>query len=284
MNAQIIEDASDIERITQALLAFDGVSAGIAQLRESYEGVVYPVTTTQGMNDAKAARAAIRTPRVRVEKIRKDAKAPLIELGRRIDGDAERITYALRAIEDPIDQQIKAEEARKEAEKQAKVAAEAARVAGHQSRINAMREQLLTASLRRLTSASLHEQINALAIRNVATEGFEEFCDEADLVRCNTMDGLLDLYNARQEEDAEAARRYRALSEHGDRSVPAHGAEVPLHRHSVEGMGHCQPQWPWVLHRTRVCAVVGHRHRHHHDTDRSYQLSSVDIHARFVRR
>jgi cation transport ATPase len=80
------------------------------------------------MEAAKAARAEIREPRFAVEKVRKAAKAPLLAIGRRIDAEAVRITEAILAIEEPIDGQIKAEEARKVAEREAKRAAEVERL------------------------------------------------------------------------------------------------------------------------------------------------------------
>lgn len=202
----ITEQAGELERISTALADFDAVSAGIAAMREAYEGVIFEVSTTEGLAEAKAACNAIRAPRLRVEQIRKEAKAPLLSLGKRIDGEASRITDALKQLEEPIEKQIEAERQRKEAEKQAQAAAELARVSGHKQRINAMREQLLTASLRRSSSATLHQQINALAVRDIVGEGFEEFAEEAEQVRQQTMDGLMELYVARREEEQEAER------------------------------------------------------------------------------
>jgi hypothetical protein len=117
-----------LEQVQGVLTEFSRVEAGLAALRERHGNTVYEVTTTAGMDAAKAARAEIREPRFAVEKVRKAAKAPLLELGRRIDAEAIRITEAILAIEEPIDDQIKAEEARKAAEKEAKRAAEVERL------------------------------------------------------------------------------------------------------------------------------------------------------------
>ena len=108
--------STNIEKVSGALAEFSRVEAGIAALTKAYAGVVYDVTTTEGMGAAREARRIIREPRYEVEKVRKDAKAPLLALGKEIDAEAKRITAALLAIEEPIDQQIAAEEARKEAE------------------------------------------------------------------------------------------------------------------------------------------------------------------------
>jgi hypothetical protein len=122
------ETVTDIEQVQGVLTEFSRVEAGLAALRAKHGNTVYEVTTTAGMDAAKAARAEIREPRFAVEKVRKAAKAPLLAIGRRIDAEAARITDAILAIETPIDDQIKVEEARKVAEREAKRAAEVERL------------------------------------------------------------------------------------------------------------------------------------------------------------
>lgn len=138
--------STELVAVQTAVAEFDKVAAGIADLRDRYSGVVYDVTTTKGMDEAKAARMAIREPRYEVERVRKAAKAPLLALGKELDTRAQRITSVLLAIEEPIDAQVKAEESRKEAERQAKIDAELQRVARLQSRVAELRgNQSLTA-------------------------------------------------------------------------------------------------------------------------------------------
>ncbi len=107
---------TDLQIIERALVEFSAVEAGLAVLRNDYANVVYDVATTAGMNDAKAARVALREPRYEIERIRKSAKAPLLALGKKLDSDAARITAEIEKLEGPIDAQIKAEEGRKEAD------------------------------------------------------------------------------------------------------------------------------------------------------------------------
>lgn len=122
------ETGTDIEQVQGVLAKFSRVEAGLASLREKHGNVVYPVATTAGMADAKAARAEIRAGRFAVETLRKTAKTPLLQIGRRIDQEAIRITQAILEVEQPIDDQIKAEEARKVADREAKRAAEVERL------------------------------------------------------------------------------------------------------------------------------------------------------------
>lgn len=133
--------STELELVQQAITGIDKVSQGLAELSKKYGGIVYDVTTATGMTDARAARAEIRAPRYEVERIRKQAKAPILALGRKLDAEAGRIEAEILKIEGPIDAQIKAEEERIEAERQAKVAAEARRLERIQSAIDHIRGQ-----------------------------------------------------------------------------------------------------------------------------------------------
>lgn len=137
--------STELETVSKALVDINAVSAGIADLNARYAGVVYEVATTKGMDEAKTARLAVRNPRFEVERIRKAAKAPILALGKKLDAEASRIEAALLRIEEPIDAQIKAEDARKDRERQAKIDAEIARVAEIDGRIEAIRRLHLRA-------------------------------------------------------------------------------------------------------------------------------------------
>ena len=121
-------DNNELNQVQGVLTEFSRVEAGLAALREKHGNTVYEVSTAVGLDAAKAARAEIREPRYAVESVRKAAKAPLVALGKRIDAEAARITAEIMAIEAPIDDQIKAEEARRVAEREAKKAAEVERL------------------------------------------------------------------------------------------------------------------------------------------------------------
>ena len=112
----------------------------MADLRKRHEGVVYDVATPKQMKLAKEARAEIRGYRVALEKTRVEIKAPALERCRQIDSEAKRLTAGLVALEEPIDVQIKAEEARAEAEKLAKLEAERLRVEAIQQKIQQIRD------------------------------------------------------------------------------------------------------------------------------------------------
>jgi hypothetical protein len=103
--------------VTTSIAEYSATESALAELRGKYAAVVYDVTTTKGMTEAKAARAELRTLRVNLEAKRKEIKAPALKRCNEIDTEAKRITAELSALEDPIDDTIKAEEQRKEREK-----------------------------------------------------------------------------------------------------------------------------------------------------------------------
>ncbi|MEY2160445.1 MULTISPECIES: DUF1351 domain-containing protein [unclassified Rhodanobacter] len=115
-------------------------AAALADLRQRHAGVVYDVTVPKEMRLAKEARAELRGLRTGLEKKRVEIKAPALERCRLIDAEAKRITAELVALEEPIDVQIKAEEARAESERLAKLEAERLRVEAIQQKIQAIRD------------------------------------------------------------------------------------------------------------------------------------------------
>lgn len=119
---------------------YSETAAALGELRQRHQGVVFDVTKPKEMKAAKEARAELRTLRTGLEKKRVEIKAPALERCRLIDAEARRITAELVALEEPIDVQIKAEEARAESERLAKLEAERLRVEAIQQKIQAIRD------------------------------------------------------------------------------------------------------------------------------------------------
>lgn len=118
----------DSTAATQCSIAeYSPTAQALAELRQKYEAVVFDVTIGKGMEQAKKARAELREHRVGLEKERVRIKAPALERCRQIDSEAKRITAELEALENPIDEQIKAEEERKAREKEERERQERAR-------------------------------------------------------------------------------------------------------------------------------------------------------------
>ena len=96
---------------------YSKTEAALAELSGKYKSVIFDCTTSEGMLTATKGRAEIRGYRVALEKMRKEIKEPALRRTQLIDSEARRITAELESLENPIDQQIKNEQARKEFER-----------------------------------------------------------------------------------------------------------------------------------------------------------------------
>jgi hypothetical protein len=192
-----------IVEVQTAVAEFDKVATGLAELQKQYGGVVFEVTTTKGMDEAKAARSAIREPRYEIERVRKAAKAPILKLGKELDDRAKAITADILKIEEPIDEQIKNEEARKEAEKQAKIAAEQQRVADLQERVAELRgNRMLSPTSESDLIAEHISDLEGIAV----DESFEEFREQAETAKAAGLEFLRNLHTAAVTHETEQAR------------------------------------------------------------------------------
>ncbi len=182
---------------------YNETAAALALLREKYSGP-FDVTTTKGMSLAREARAEVKGYRVALEKVRVELKAPALERTRLIDAEAKRITAELLAIEEPIDQQIKDEEARKEAEKATKARAESARLATIAAKISAIR--LLVIMVAHQSAAIISAELEKAQALELSEEEFQEFLPDAQEALEETLKDLQAALNARLLYEAEQAR------------------------------------------------------------------------------
>lgn len=195
--------STDIELVSKALTDFDAVAAGLEQLNKNYAGMLFEVDTPKGMEMAKAARAVLRKPRYEIERIRKDAKAPLLAIGKKLDAEAARITAEIMKLEDPIDRQIKNEETRKDNERIAKVEAEQKRVDGIKARIEEIRGYPIKAAGR--PSATALEILNTVSAL-VIDDSYAEFKAEAQNALDASIAAMKGIHAERVNHEAEQAR------------------------------------------------------------------------------
>ncbi len=214
--------AENLDKVQTELAAIDKISAGLAALEKAHpKNLACDVTTTKGMREAIAGRAAWREPRIATEKARKAAKAPVLELGRAIDKRAEQITALLIEGESNYDEQIKAEETRREAEKAAKAEAERARIQAIQDRIAELRGLPVVALVPPSVLAFDIEALEAAVID--AT--FEEFQGQAQLAKDETLDKLRAMHADAVAREAEQAR-VKAEQEAAAAALAAERAEL----------------------------------------------------------
>lgn len=200
------------EEITTGLAEFNRVEAGLAALRQTYDGKSYDVTTAKGMAEAKADRKAVRDVRYAVQNRRKDIKAPILAMGRQIDAYAGRLIDELSKIENPIDEAIKAEETRVQREKEEAERRDQERRAAIQRAIDELSAPALQIGGK--TSAEIAEIGSALPDpESLDPEVFQHRLDEARQVLNGTIATLRDAYReARVKEDAAEAQA-KALAE-----------------------------------------------------------------------
>lgn len=200
---------------------YSPTAAALAELRTKFAGVVYDVSTGKGMTEAKAARMELRSLRTGLEAKRKEIKAPALERCRAIDDEAKRITAEIVALEDPIDEQIRKEEARKEAERAAKVEAERRRVSIIQSAIAGFRVVPFTENS---DPAVISRRIAELGAVDLS-EGFDEFAGEAAKARDEAIVTLRDVL-AKAEEIARKRAEEAAAMEAERQRIAAERAEL----------------------------------------------------------
>ncbi len=185
------------------IAAYSPVAAGLAELRHRFDGVVFDVSTTKGEKEARGFRKELVTLRTTLESKRKELKAPALAYAKRIDDEAKTITAALLELEEPIDAQIKAEEARKEAERAAKAEAERQRIARHQAVILYLRG--IPADVASASADKVLAALNELEALDI-TSSLEEFQGQAQQTKDESLAKLREMHAAAVAHEAEQAR------------------------------------------------------------------------------
>lgn len=200
-----------IATVQDAVAGFDRFQAGIAAIAAAHPvDVACDLATTAGMKAAIAGRAAWRDPRIALEKARKAAKAPVLELGKAIDAFAGRVEAQLLIGENNYDRQIKAHEAAVKEAAIARAKAEAERIARHEAGLNTIR--LYVQKANGLDSAKLRAGIEALAAQRYGAE-WEEFAAKAVIAQTETLETLQSMLNIAVAREEEAAERERQRAE-----------------------------------------------------------------------
>lgn len=209
-NAVVI--SNDLTRVQNALNELDRVAASLPEIAKQFPpDVVYEITTTKGMEAAKAHRAAWRDPRITVEKARSMAKAPILALGKNIDARAARLKEQLLIGETPIDQLIKAEEARREEARQAKINAEMGRVMAIQEALSEIALDVQIACNK--TSADIQALLDRMRTTEPDPLVFQEQIDQARAAWAAGIGKLETAHKAKLWDEEQEAQRAAAEAE-----------------------------------------------------------------------
>lgn len=176
MEVETKPQATALAPVNEALTEFEKVSAGLIDLTKRHANVIYPVTTTKGMEDAKAARKEIRDVRYAVQRAEKAASDELNSIKRNVKDRAKQIITVLKPLEDAVDGQITAEDERCAEEKRKREEAEVARVAAIRDRIATITRA--PTEVAGMPSATIRRSLD-LVTGVPVDESFEEFQAEA---------------------------------------------------------------------------------------------------------
>lgn len=194
--------ASSLTTVQTAVAGFDKIAAGIAALHAAHPvNLVADASTKDGMAILTAGYKAYRTPRLALEQKRKEAKAPIVTLGRNVDAFAAVLEKQLRAGEDNYGGQIEAYKA-----EQARLAEEAKkkddeRKAKHQAALAVIRSYATMAA--GLPSTRIANGITNLESMRFGAE-WEEFASHAVIAQTETLVLLRQMLTQTQQAEAEA--------------------------------------------------------------------------------
>ena len=226
-------DRAEIHGDGTVIVEYTKTEAALADLRARYKGIAFDLTTTRGDKEARAARLELVTLRTSLEKKRKAFKSPAIEFGKKIDAEAQRITAEIEALEKPIDEQIRADEARREAEKEAKRQAEAARVEKHLAAIAKIRNYAALAQ--GLPSERLAKGVDALESMAFGDE-CEDHKPQYEAARDETLATVRKMHadTLAREEEAARLEAQRQEQERVAAELAAQQAEINRQRAELE--------------------------------------------------
>lgn len=196
--------ADEVLDAPAALAEFNPVQKGLAELRKELAGVQFDVTTTAGDKAARAARSRCVSIRTSADAAYEGWNKPMLTKQREMRAILAQIKDEVKAIEEPIDAQIKAEEARKAEIKAAKEAAELARQKAIQERLDHIRDFATSAA--GLPSAKIAAMRETLAEFPLTTELYEHRAGEAMQLHAEVVAKLDQMHGAAMAQEQEAAR------------------------------------------------------------------------------
>jgi hypothetical protein len=193
-----------IEPTKYVELVFEPFAKQYADAVDAVREVAYDIKTTAGMAVAIKHRAVFRDIRVASEKARKLRKAPILEIGKLLDSRQGEIESTLLPLETLFDEEIKAEEKRKDDEKIAKAVAESARITAIRKRI--AETQAIPSMLVGKSSETIAAAIESLEAVPITMDDWAEFCGEAEMTKLAALDKLKEMHAAQVAHESEQAR------------------------------------------------------------------------------
>lgn len=186
-----------------ALAPFSATEAALTEMRQRVADHTFDCTTTKGDQEARASRMQLVKLRTSLDKLRKDLNDDDQQRIATRNGEAKRITAAILELEEPIDAQIKAQEAVVEQARQAREAKERARLASQDAGLAAI-IQLPLAYVHRL-AADIQAGIDRL--RDQDMTGFDDdYIARALRAQRDVLGQLTAMHEAAAQHEAEKAK------------------------------------------------------------------------------
>lgn len=202
------------------LAQFAAIKPEITALGAKYANVAYDVKTTNGMNDAKAARLELREKgRFMLQRTEKRIKDEANDLKRIVTDEVLALVKIIEPVENAIDEQIKVEEKRKADEKAENDRKEAERKQKLQDGIAGIRAMLERAAGQ--PAEKIQAAITAMEAWTFPTERWQEFAHEAADATCKVIEKLRAMHG-----QAVEAERLQAENERLKAELAAH-AQAP---------------------------------------------------------
>jgi hypothetical protein len=157
------EAAVEIQEAPNSVQQYSPIEAALAELRQKYGGKTWNLSVSQEADEARSVRRGFTKLRSRLEATRKALKRPALDWSKTVDREAARIESAILEVESPIDEQIRAHEAKKLMEREARAKAEADRIDG----------------LRRVVAEMLHDD-KMLRLNSIDIGTLRRLAEEVD--------------------------------------------------------------------------------------------------------
>lgn len=189
---------------------FSETEKALQAAEERFKNVVHNVTTKDGMKAAKDDVAELRTMRTTTEKKRLEAGRVIMSFKQKNDDQAKGIIARISVLEDPIKQQIDAEETRIETARLAQIEAERVRVEQIMFSINAFRE--LPGKVATWPSARIQTELDKIQACAITAKDYDDFTEQASDAHAACVARLESLLRdaVQREEAAERARQQEA--------------------------------------------------------------------------
>lgn len=171
------QQSSDQTKTTILVPEYTPFETKLTEFKDKYESIVVDVSTTKGMEAAKASRKELRDSYLNLKDLKAKIKAPVLERGRLIDSEYNRIDAELKKLFAKFDQPIKDEEAKKKAAKEKKEREKREALLALQNEISSIQNK--PSSLIGFSSEAIELELEQLRTLEIDSEKFGDLAVDA---------------------------------------------------------------------------------------------------------